>query len=244
MNKSTKKSIENFIGIAFISIKNLFEPKVFKWIICTSIITFIALLICLLILSSLLVNLIAPYISGIPLIGKFVTDYVFFGMLLTGIFISNIFFAPLATTIFSLFQEKVISAIETKYFSNQNLESKTFTMLFAGFKILIWSILINFILFPISLIWGGSILWVPTYILIIGYLIAKEYSEAINLRRNNFDQCKILKSTFFWEYWIIGIIAAVLFLIPIFNLLVAPYISIFMVHLLNKNLKNGPTADN
>ncbi len=154
-------------------------------------------------------------------------------------------FAPLATIVFSLFQEKVIKEIEIKYYPkiSQKLDSKIFTMLYAGIKILGWSILINIILFPISIIWGGSILWFPVYILIIGFLISKEYSEAINLRRHDFTESRKIKNQFFWEYWISGIVGAMLFFIPLINLLAAPYISEVMLHILNKRDTEGPLAD-
>ena len=233
------------LQIFFLSIKNIFEKKIFKWVLATIVSTAISLLVILSILSILLLNIITPYLSNIPLIGNYMADYFFYGILLSGFFISNILFAPLATTVFSLFQEKVIKAIEVKYYHlEEDLESKNFTMLYAGFKILVWSLLINIILFPISLIWGGSILWLPSYILIIGFLISKEYSDAINIRRYNFSECKMLRNLYFWEYWIAGIIGAILFIIPIINLLAAPYISIFMVHLVNKKESSGPKADN
>ena len=54
----------------------------------------------------------------------------------------------------------------------------------------------------------------------------------------------MLRNLYFWEYWIAGIIGAILFIIPIINLLAAPYISIFMVHLVNKKESSGPKADN
>ena len=170
---------------------------------------------------------------------------IFFGVILAGFLGSIILFAPLATIVFSLFQEKVIKEIEIKYYPkiSQKLDYKIFTMLYAGIKILGWSILINIILFPISIIWGGSILWFPVYILIIGFLISKEYSEAINLRRHVFTESRKIKNQFFWEYWISGIVGAMLFFIPLINLLAAPYISVVMLHILNKRDTEGPLAD-
>ena len=116
-------------------------------------------------------------------------------------------------------------------------------MLYAGFKILVWSLIVNIILFPLSLIWGGTFLWLPVYIIIIGFLISKEYSDAINLRRYSYQECKEIKVKYFWEYWLVGIIGSILFILPLINLLTAPYISIVMLHIINKKMESGPLPD-
>lgn len=247
MNKLVKQNIKSFITeILLLSIKNLFEPKVFKWIIATILLTMVSLLICLLAISYLLIKLLSPFISDIPFIGGYISEYLFFGILFTGILGSIVLFAPLATVVFSLFQEKIIKEIEFKYYPsiNKEITPKAFTMLYAGVRILVWSIIINIILFPLSLIWGGSIFWFPVYILIIGFLITIEYSDAINLRRYNLSETKKLRSAFFGEYLISGVMGAILFFIPIINLFAAPYVSILMLHILNRERPLGPMADN
>ncbi len=247
MSKPTITDTKNFIlNIAFLSFKNLFEPKIFKWILATVLLTLFCLSICVFIVSWFLISFfVSPFTSNIPIIGNYISEYIFFGVIITGFLGSIVLFAPLATIVFSLFQEKIIKEIEIKYYPkiSQELDPKIFTMLYAGIKILGWSILINIILFPVSIIWGGSILWFPVYILIVGFLISKEYSEAINLRRHSFSESREIKNQFFWEYWISGIIGAILFFIPLINLLAAPYISILMLHILNNSNTEGPIAD-
>ena len=246
MTKPIITDTKNFIiNFAFLSFKNLFEPKIFKWILATVLLTLFCLSICVLIVSWFLISFLSPFTSNIPIIGNYISEYIFFGVIIVGFLGSIVLFAPLATIVFSIFQEKIIKEIEIKYYPSisQELDSKIFTMFYAGIKILGWSILINIILFPISIIWGGSILWFPAYILVVGFLISKEYSEAINLRRHDFSKSREIKNQFFWEYWISGIIGAILFFIPLMNLLAAPYISILMLHILNKGNSEGPLAD-
>ena len=200
MNKPIIADTKNFIiNIAFLSFKNLFEPRIFKWIIATVLLTLFCLSICVFIVSWFLIIFLSPFTSNIPIIGNYIAEYIFIGVIITGFLGSIVLFAPLATIVFSIFQEKVIKEIEIKYYPkiSQELDPKILTMLYAGIRILGWSILINIILFPISIIWGGSVLWFPVYILIIGFLISKEYSEAINLRRHNFIRVERNKKSFF-----------------------------------------------
>ena len=54
--------------------------------------------------------------------------------------------------------------------------------------------LINIIIFPLALFWGSSFFWIPVNILITGYLISKEYTEALGLRKLTFIEIKELKN--------------------------------------------------
>ena len=114
---------------------------------------------------------------------------------------------------------------------------------FSGIKLLGWSLLINIIIFPAAIIWGSSLFWIPVNILITGYLISKEYTEAIGLRKMTFAQTKEVRNNLFWPCWFFGTIGALLFFIPLINLFAAPFITILMLHTLNIKGFNGPIAD-
>ena len=212
----------HLLNIFLLSIKNLFEPNIFKWVLYTTILTLIALSL----LSFGIVYYVKDWLdTGIPFLGNF---------LMYG-----------ATIIFSLFQDKIIDQIEEKYFPevSKQLKIKFFTMLFAGIKLLGWSILINIIIFPLALFWGSSFFWVPINILITGYLISKEYSEALGLRKLSFIEVKELRNELFWPCWLFGIIGALIFFIPIVNLFAAPFVAILILHTINSKGYNGPISD-
>ena len=109
-------------------------------------------------------------------------------------------------------------------------------------KILL-SILINIVIFPLALFWGSSFFWIPVNILITGYLISKEYTEALGLRKLTFTQVKVLRNNLFWPCWLFGTVGALLFFIPIVNLFAAPFIAILILHTINSRGYNGPIAD-
>ena len=236
MKKS--KSQYYIIYILLLSLKNLFEPKVFKWVLYTTIVT-------LIVLSSLTFSIVY-YVkdwldTGIPFLG----DFLLYGATLAALWGSTILFVPISTIIFALFQDKIMGQIERKYYPEISQEEniKIATMVFAGIKLLGWSLLINIIIFPVAIFWGSSLFWIPANILITGYLISKEYTEAIGLRKMTFAQTKEVRNNLFWPCWFFGTLGALLFFIPLINLFAAPFITILMLHTLNLKGFNGPIAD-
>ena len=228
----------HLLNIFLLSIKNLFEPNIFKWVLYTTILTLVAL-------SSIsfgIVYYVKDWLdTGIPFLGNFLM----YGATLAAIWGSTILFVPASTVIFSIFQDKIIDQLEAKYYpeTGKQLKIKISTMFFAGVKLLGWSILINIIIFPLALFWGSSLFWIPINILITGYLISKEYSEALGLRKLSFIEVKELRNELFWPCWLFGIIGALIFFIPIVNLFAAPFVAILILHTINSKGYNGPISD-
>ena len=236
MQKS--KSQYYIIYILLLSLKNLFEPKVFKWVLYTTIVTLIVLAS----LTFAIVYYVKDWLdTGIPFLG----DFLLYGATLAALWGSTILFVPISTIIFALFQDKIMGQIERKYYPEISQEEniKIATMVFAGIKLLGWSLLINIIIFPVAIFWGSSLFWIPANILITGYLISKEYTEAIGLRKMTFAQTKEVRNNLFWPCWFFGTLGALLFFIPLINLFAAPFITILMLHTLNLKGFNGPIAD-
>ena len=238
MTMKEMKYKNHLITIFLLSIKNLFDRNVFKWVLYSTILTLISL--------SSITFAIVYYVkdwldTGIPFLGNFLM----YGATLAAIWGSTILFVPTSTIIFSIFQDKIIDQIEGQYYpeASKELKIKFFTLFFAGVKLLGWSILINIIIFPIALFWGSSLFWVPVNILITGYLISKEYTEALGLRKLSFIEVKELRNNLFWPCWLFGVIGALLFFIPIINLFAAPLVAILVLHTLNTKGYNGPISD-
>jgi uncharacterized protein involved in cysteine biosynthesis len=211
---------------------------VFKWVLYTTIATLIGLAS----ITFIIVYYVKDWLdTGIPFLG----GVLIYGATLAALWGSTILFIPISTIIFALFQDKIMDQVEKTYYPeiSQELNIKIATMFFAGIKLLGWSILINIIIFPVALFWGNSLFWVPANILITGYLISKEYTEAIGLRKMTFAQIKEVRNNLFWPCWLFGTIGALLFFIPLINLFAAPFVTILMLHTLNLKGFNGPIAD-
>ena len=238
LNKNNKIIIDIFL----ISLKNIFETKIFQWVIWTIILT----AICLSILSYGIFILVKSFISvDIPFIGGYIDNFLIYSAIFVMIWGSTILFVPLSTMVFAIFQEKVINAVEVKYYTEtiEILDPKIATFLIAGIKLLGWTILIQVFLFPFAIFFGGAFWWIPLTIIINGFLISKEYFEAIGLRKLNHFEVKKIKNQLLWPSWIYGVLSAILFLIPILNLFVPALLTLLMLHLFNKNFYKGPLPD-
>ena len=237
-----KKNNELIINIFFTSIKNIFDPKIFKWVLWTITLTIISIGI----LSYSIFEISKSLITiDIPFIGGYIDNLLIYSVILITIWGSTILFVPLSTMMFSIFQENIIKEIEKKYYPeiNQEIKTKYATFLFAGIKLLGWTILINIFLLPFALFFGGAFWWLPLTIIINGWILSKEYLEAIGLRRENKFLLKETKNKLFWPCWIFGIISAILFLIPVINLFVPALLTLLMLHIFNKKYNSGPLPD-
>ena len=108
MQKS--KSQYYIIYILLLSLKNLFEPKVFKWVLYTTIVTLIVLAS----LTFSIVYYVKDWLdTGIPFLG----DFLLYGATLAALWGSTILFVPISTIIFALFQDKIMGQIERKVLS-------------------------------------------------------------------------------------------------------------------------------
>ena len=56
-------------------------------------------------------NKIKNVTPNIPIIGNYIAEYIFFGVIIAGFLGSIVLFAPLATIVFSLFVNKIIKEI-------------------------------------------------------------------------------------------------------------------------------------
>ena len=101
----------HLLNIFLLSIKNLFEPNIFKWVLYTTILTLIALSL----LSFGIVYYVKDWLdTGIPFLGNFLM----YGATLAAIWGSTILFVPTSTIIFSLFQDKIIDLLtQTRKFA-------------------------------------------------------------------------------------------------------------------------------
>ena len=119
------------IDIFLLSLRNLFDPKVFKWVIYTMIVTLIGLAS----ITYTIVYFVKDWLdTGIPFLGNFLI----YGATLAALWGSTILFVPISTIIFALFQDKIMDRVEKTYYpeTSGELNIKVATMFFAGIKLL------------------------------------------------------------------------------------------------------------
>ena len=93
------------IDILLLSLKNLFDPKVFKWVLYTTIATLIGLAS----ITFIIVYYVKNWLdTGMPFLG----DFLIYGATLAALWGSTILFVPISTIIFALFQDKIMDQVE------------------------------------------------------------------------------------------------------------------------------------
>ena len=92
-----KKNNELIINIFFTSIKNIFDPKIFKWVLWTITLTIISIGI----LSYSIFEISKSLITiDIPFIGGYIDNLLIYSVILITIWGSTILFVPLSSSSF------------------------------------------------------------------------------------------------------------------------------------------------
>jgi CysZ protein len=143
-----------------------------------------------------------------------------------------LFFPALATTIMSALLDDVANAVEARHYPELNWPrpQKLGEVLLTTLRFFAVMVAINLAALPlyiVLLITGFSIVLVFT---INGYLLGREYFEVVALRRMEPREARLAFRNHLGRLWLAGALIALLFSIPLVNL-VAPVVgTAFMVH--------------
>jgi len=143
------------------------------------------------------------------------------------------FFPAISTAIMSNRLEQVVEAVEARHYPD-----------LPPARIAGWAEILRGSLAFLGLMIGVNLLALPVYLLLLltglgfllglavnGYLLAREYFDIVALRRLDPDSARILFRSHLIRLWIAGMIIAVLFSIPLVNLLAPVLATSFMLHL-------------
>jgi CysZ protein len=147
-------------------------------------------------------------------------------------------FPALTATISAVFSEKVISAVEARYYPGRPAakEVSVWASIADGLKLALISLVVNLITLPLLFI-------PPLYIVVSwalnGYLLGREYYEMAAFRRLDRAEAKALfaarRSTFTGG----GVLIAILSTIPVVNLIAPILATAFVVHLFESVVNIG-----
>ncbi|MFZ1429198.1 MAG: EI24 domain-containing protein [Geminicoccaceae bacterium] len=131
-------------------------------------------------------------------------------------------FPSIVVTVSSVFLERVVDATEDRYYPHlppprpvslgQSLPS--------ALRLFVTAPALNILALPLYLV---PVLNLPLWLLLNGYLIAREYVELVALRRLSPAQVTSLRRERRLTFWLAGMIIALLLAVPLLNL-VAPII--------------------
>jgi uncharacterized protein involved in cysteine biosynthesis len=144
--------------------------------------------------------------------------------------LSWLLFPAVATLIMSFFLERVASAVEAlDYPANgpprQQPVGETVT---AMLRLTALTVALNLLALPAYLLLPGINLFL--FLALNGYLLGREYFEAVALRRLDAAAAKIVRNRFGGRVFVGGVAIAALFALPLVNLVAPVVATAFMVH--------------
>jgi uncharacterized protein involved in cysteine biosynthesis len=152
------------------------------------------------------------------------------GGLLVTLVLAWFTFPALAAAISAIFSDKVISAVEARYYPGRPpaMEVSVWESIIDGIKLALISLVVNLITLPLLFI-------PPLYVIVAwglnGYLLGREYYEMAAFRRLDRGQAKALFAARRSTFTAGGVLIAILSTIPVLNLIAPIIATAFVVHL-------------
>ncbi|MDP6351437.1 MAG: EI24 domain-containing protein [Alphaproteobacteria bacterium] len=147
-----------------------------------------------------------------------------------GVVLTLILFPPIATLVASLFQDRIALLVERRHYPDLGPTAGVplGQQMAAAVKLLVWTIAANLVALPLYLLLPVANLLI--FFAINGFLLGREYFEAVALRRATPEQTAALRRQNRIRIWLAGVAIAVCFWLPAVNL-IAPIIgTMIMVH--------------
>ena len=145
-------------------------------------------------------------------------------------------FPALAAAISAIFADRVIDAVEARYYPGRPapLEVSIWSSILDGIKLAILSLVVNVLALPF-------LIFPPLYAVIVygvnGWLLGREYYEMPALRRLQRPVAKQLYRAHRGRFTLGGVLIAIISTIPIVNLIAPILATAFMVHLFESVVK-------
>jgi uncharacterized protein involved in cysteine biosynthesis len=145
-------------------------------------------------------------------------------------------FPALAAAISAVFSDRVIDAVEARYYPGrpEPYQVPLWAAALDGLKLALLSLVVNLVALPFLLV-------PPVYLVIVycinGYLLGREYYEMPALRRLPRAEAKRIYAAHRGYFTLSGVLIAFLSTIPIVNLLAPILATAFMVHLFESVVK-------
>ncbi len=144
-----------------------------------------------------------------------------------------LFFPALVTTIMSAMLDGVADAVEGRHYPHLNWpRPQKWTEVLAGtLRFLLLTVVVNLAALPLYAVLLFTGFTIVLAVGVNGYLLGREYFELVAVRRLDPKQAKLCFRNHLGRLWLAGGLVAVLFSIPLVNLVAPVVATAFMVHL-------------
>lgn len=144
-----------------------------------------------------------------------------------------LFFPALATAIMGTMLDGVADAVEARHYPQLNWPrpQKWSEIALTTLRFLALMVTINVAALPIYLLLLFTGLSIVLVVVVNGYLLGREYFDLVALRRLDPAQARLCFRHHLGRLWSAGAIIAVMFSVPLLNLVAPAIATAFMVHL-------------
>lgn len=184
-------------------------------------------------ISAVLILGASAALASLELVGISVVDWAL--AVLGGLaaaFVAWMLFPVIAAELVYAFLDEIADAVEARHYPNlpKVKPASMWRYTGAGIRLALVMGMFNLLILPISFIPVVQVIYPVLYLAINGMLLGREYLEVVGPRRISFKEVRTLRRRHRFKVFVSGVLIALLFLIPVFNLVAPVVATAFMVH--------------
>jgi uncharacterized protein involved in cysteine biosynthesis len=147
-------------------------------------------------------------------------------------FIAWLLFPVLAVEILYLFVDQVADAVEERHYPHlpQPHPASFWHYTKAGLRLIMVMAFFNLLILPIALFPVVNVIYPFLYFIINGVLLGREFFEIVAPRRMDFTAVRRMRRKHRIKLFVSGVVIALLFTVPVINLIAPVVATAFMVH--------------
>ena len=147
-------------------------------------------------------------------------------------FVAWMLFPVIAAELVYVFLDKIADSVEDRHYPGlEPVRPASFWQYTrAGIRLALIMAIFNVLLLPLSFIPVVQVIYPVLYYAVNGALLGREYVEVVAPRRISFAETRKLRRRHRLTLFLAGVIIALLFTVPVFNLIAPVVATAFMVH--------------
>lgn len=163
---------------------------------------------------------------------------------LAAAFIAWMLFPVIAAELVYVFLDEIADAVEERHYPHlpKARPASVWAYTIAGIRLGLLMAFFNLLILPLSFIPFAQVIYPFFYYTINGMLLGREYVEVVGPRRMEFQAVRRWRRSHRTKVFVSGVIIALLFTIPVFNLIAPVVATAFMVHVFHSVDKDSTNA--
>ncbi len=152
---------------------------------------------------------------------------------IAAVFVAWMLFPVLAVEFLYMFADQVVDAVEVRHYHRlPRPKLATFWQYaVAGIRLALVMAFFNLLILPLSFIPIVQVVYPVIYLIVNGVLLGREFFEIVAPRRMDFAAVRQLRRKHRSKLFVSGVVIALLFSIPLINLIAPVLATVFMVHI-------------